>query len=117
MGDYRQQRSKIETEKDLTRTVGDYLALLSMRREVLFWRDHFSRWNKAGFPDYFVLVKGQSGRIHTLYLELKTPKGRGRLTPEQIAWRAFIGEDDRHRYVCSNDFYEVKDIIDTLLKG
>jgi len=66
-----------------------------------------------GFPDVFLPVRkaGYGG----LFIELKRPRG-GKLTPEQRAWLAELGEQG-YLAVCCRGFEEARTVIQSYLSG
>lgn len=67
------------SEAELQEAVEELAGWLGWRT----WHDHDSRRNRAGLPD-LVAVHHRQQRV--IFAELKT--ARGRLRPEQEAWRA-----------------------------
>lgn len=75
----------------------------------------FISWSKArgwekGVPDLLIIWKR-----HVLFLELKTPKGNGKLSEEQKIWRNRIIEAG-HEYACWKTLQECEEWIVNVLK-
>ena len=78
--------------------------------------------NRGGLPDLVVWVKSSktywaSDDKHLMFtetFELKSPKGRGKLTTGQKEFCEFLS-DSQHSHHILNDFDEFKNIIDGLL--
>lgn len=90
----------------LTDAVGPALKFISDQKR----RMGFISWSKArgwekGVPDLVCVWKG-----NILFLELKTPTGKGKLSPEQIVWKNRIISAG-YEYACWNTLKECEDWI------
>ena len=90
----------------LTDAVGPALKFITDQKR----RMGFISWSKArgwekGVPDLIIVWKGS-----ILFLELKTPTGKGRLSPEQETWRNRITSAG-YEYACWNSLKECEDWI------
>lgn len=90
----------------LTDAVGPAIKFISDQKK----RMGFVSWSKArgwekGVPDLLVVWKG-----NILFLELKTPTGKGRLSLEQETWKNRIISAG-YEYACWNSLKECEDWI------
>ena len=90
----------------MTDAVGPALKFISDPQR----RMGFISWSKArgwekGVPDLLIVWKGQ-----VLFLELKTPTGKGRLSEEQKVWRQRI-IDAGYEYACWKTLEECEEWI------
>ena len=98
------------TEREMTRTCRDYLKALG--NKILWFRDEQSYLNRAGFPDFIVILDYDSV-IDTdlptcLLIELKTP--RGKLTEKQRQNKEWI--DEHGIGVEWHTIYSIEDFVD-----
>ena len=116
------KRSDTLTEKDLLRQCTDYLDILKNQGKLWYFHDTDSRRNQGGLPDLVVMYKSKkslhpidtNGVVNTVYFELKSPKGTGRLTEGQKLFNKWVGDCYIELHV-TNNFDTFRNTLDAIL--
>jgi len=118
--------SMIATENDLLKTCIDYLEILKRQGKIYYAcvSDSEQRRRDLGsMPDLVVWIKRQNDdgikkmewEVNVISIELKSPKGTGRLTGRQAEFVGFL-ENCIHTHHITNNFDVFKNILEGYLE-